>query len=89
MKLTTACYWLILTLITWVLLTILAPLGYRIDDLDSISRHLGFAIVESCVLCISLFGNVLTWLALGLANMAFESVKAGGARPKSGRAMET
>lgn len=78
-----------MTLITWVLLTILAPMGYKIVDLDSISRHLGFAIVESCVLCISLFGNVLIWLAFGMGRMAFMSVEAAGAKPKSGRAMET
>jgi hypothetical protein len=85
----TACYWLIVTLVTWVGLTILTPSGYAIKDLDSITRHLRFAALEACVLCITLFGSVLCWLAFGLGRMAYLSVKSGGGRPKSGQAMET
>lgn len=84
-----ACYWLIVTLVTWVGLTILTPSGYKIKDLDSITRHLRFAVLEACVLCITLFGCVLCWLAFGLGRMAYLSVEAGGGRPKSGQAMET
>ena len=84
-----ACYWLIVTLITWVGLTILIPSGYKIKDLDSITRHLRFAVLEACVLCITLFGCVLCWLAFGLGRMAYLSVEAGGGNPKSGHAMET
>jgi hypothetical protein len=77
------------TLVTWVGLTILTPSGYSIKDLDSITRHLRFAVLEACVLCITLFGCVLTWLAFGLGRMAYLSVEAGGGKPKSGQAMET
>jgi hypothetical protein len=84
-----ACYWLIVTLVTWVGLTILTPSGYKIKDLDSITRHLRFAVLEACVLCITLFGCVLCWLAFGLGRMAYLSVEAGGGNPKSGQAMET
>lgn len=45
--------------------------------------------MEACVLCITLFGCVLTWLAFGLGRMAYLSVEAGGGNPKSGQAMET
>lgn len=76
-------------MVLWVLLTVLVPFGYRIRDLDSITRHLRFAIVEACVLCVSLFGNVLCWLAFGLGRSAYLSVQNGGGDPKSGRAMET
>ena len=65
------------------------PLGYQIVDLDSISRHLRFAVVEACVLCVSLFGNVLCWMAFGFGRQAYLSVSAGGGHPKSGHAMET
>jgi len=84
-----ACYWLIVTLVIWVGLTILTPSGYKIKDLDSITRHLRFAVLEACVLCITLFGCVLCWLAFGLGRMAYLSVEAGGGNPKSGQAMET
>ncbi|WVQ85558.1 hypothetical protein IAT38_007724 [Cryptococcus sp. DSM 104549] len=84
-----ACYWMIVTLVFWIGLTVLAPIGYRIRDLDSITRHLRFAIVEACVLCVSLFGNVLCWLAFGLGRTAYLSVENGGGKPKSGHAMET
>ncbi|OCF41769.1 hypothetical protein I317_04375 [Kwoniella heveanensis CBS 569] len=84
-----ACYWMIVTFILWIGLTILSPIGYIINDLDSISRHLKFAIVESCVLCMSIFGNVLCWLAFGLGRTAYLSVERAGGNPKSGRAMET
>lgn len=80
---------MILTLITWVLLSITSGMGYRIRDLDSITRHLRFAVVEACVLCVSLFGNVLCWLAFGLGRNAYLSVERGGGKPKSGHAMET
>lgn len=76
-------------MVLWVLLTVLVPFGYRIRDLDSITRHLRFAIVEACVLCVSLFGNVLCWLAFGLGRSAYLSVQNGGGDPTSGRAMET
>ncbi|WVF70481.1 hypothetical protein IAT40_005271 [Kwoniella sp. CBS 6097] len=84
-----ACYWMIVTFILWVGLTILSPIGYIINDLDSISRHLKFAIIESCVLCMSIFGNVLCWLAFGLGRTAYLTVEKAGGDPKSGRAMET
>ncbi|EIW72771.1 hypothetical protein TREMEDRAFT_26328 [Tremella mesenterica DSM 1558] len=84
-----ACYWSILTLVAWVGLTVTTPLGYKIVDLDSISRHLRFAVVEACVLCISLFGNVLCWMAFGFGRTAFMTVHNGGGKPKSGHAMET
>lgn len=84
-----ACYWMIVVMALWVLLTVLVPFGYRIRDLDSITRHLRFAIVEACVLCVSLFGNVLCWLAFGLGRSAYLSVQNGGGNPTSGRAMET
>jgi hypothetical protein len=64
-------------------------LGYKIKDLDSITRHLRFAVVEACVLCITLFGNVLCWVAFGFGREAYLTVKYGGGQPKSGRAMET
>lgn len=70
-------------------LTILVPKGYDIKDLDSITRHLRFAVVEACVLCVSIFGCVLCWLAFGLGRMAYLSVQNGGGRPQSGQAMET
>ncbi|WVQ97437.1 hypothetical protein IAU59_004550 [Kwoniella sp. CBS 9459] len=84
-----ACYWMIVTFILWIGLTILSPIGYIINDLDSISRHLKFAIIESCVLCMSIFGNVLCWLAFGMGRTAYLSVERAGGSPKSGRAMET
>ncbi|WWD17867.1 hypothetical protein CI109_102311 [Kwoniella shandongensis] len=84
-----ACYWMIVTFVFWILLTILSPIGYTIKNLDSITRHLRFAIIEACVLCISLFGNVLCWLAFGVGRTAYLSVENGGGNPKSGHAMET
>ncbi|KAK8865944.1 hypothetical protein IAR55_001093 [Kwoniella newhampshirensis] len=84
-----ACYWMIVTFVFWILLTILTPIGYSIKNLDSITRHLRFAIIEACVLCVSLFGNVLCWLAFGLGRTAYLSVESGGGKPKSGHAMET
>ncbi|WVR05907.1 hypothetical protein IAU60_002933 [Kwoniella sp. DSM 27419] len=84
-----ACYWMIVTFLLWIGLTLLTPVGYTIKDLDSIARHLRFAIVESCVLCMSIFGNVLCWLAFGTGRNAYLSVVNGGGDPKSGRAMET
>ncbi|ORY23198.1 hypothetical protein BCR39DRAFT_549724 [Naematelia encephala] len=84
-----ACYWAIVVLVFWVLLTVLTPIGYAIKDLDSITRHLRFAIIEACVLCVTLFGNVLSWLAFGLGREAYLSVKNGGGTVHSGRAMET
>ncbi|WVQ70938.1 hypothetical protein IAR50_000463 [Cryptococcus sp. DSM 104548] len=84
-----ACYWMIVVLVGWIGLTITTPMGYRIRDLDSITRHLRFAVVEACVLCVSLFGNVLCWLAFGLGRAAYLSIERGGGKPKSGHAMET
>lgn len=84
-----ACYWTIITLIFWVALTASTPMGYKILNLDSITRHLRFAVLESTVLCVSLFGNVLTWMAFGLGRDAYLSVQNGGGSPKSGHAMET
>ncbi|GFZ43538.1 hypothetical protein JCM24511_01258 [Saitozyma sp. JCM 24511] len=84
-----ACYWEIVVLVCWVVLSITSSMGYQIRDLDSITRHLRFAVVESCVLCVSLFGNVLCWMAFGLGRTAYLSVQDGGAQPKSGHAMET
>lgn len=84
-----ACYWNIVTLVLWVLLAILSTSGYKIVDLDSITRHLRFAVVEACVLCVTLFGNVLSWLAFGLGRNAYLTVRSGGGQPESGRAMET
>ncbi len=80
---------MIITFLLWIALSILVQFGYRIKDLDSISRHLRFAIVESCVLCASIFANVLCWLAFGLARNAYISVQSKGGHPKSGHAMET
>ncbi|KAK4688002.1 hypothetical protein P7C73_g2118, partial [Tremellales sp. Uapishka_1] len=45
-----ACYWMICTTVFWVLLSIATPFGYRIRDLDSITRHLRFALAEAFVL---------------------------------------
>ncbi|ODO07256.1 hypothetical protein L198_00835 [Cryptococcus wingfieldii CBS 7118] len=84
-----ACYWMIVVFVTWICLTIATPIGYRIRDLDSITRHLRFAVAEACVLCVSLFGNVLCWLAFGLGRAAYLSIERGGGKPKSGHAMET
>ncbi|WVW82342.1 hypothetical protein I302_104349 [Kwoniella bestiolae CBS 10118] len=85
-----ACYWMIVTFLIWIGLTVLIPIeGYKIQNLDSIIRHMRFAILESFVLCMSLFGNILSWLAYGLSRNAFESIKRGGGKPKSGNAMET
>ena len=84
-----ACYWSIVVLALWVLLSILSPSGYKIVDLDSITRHLYFAIIEAVVLCVTLFGNVLCWLAFGLGRQAYLTVQSGGGEPKSGHAMET
>lgn len=57
--------------------------------MDSISRHLYFAVSEACVLCISQFSNVLCWLAFGLGNQAFLTIKRKGVvGAKSGRALE-
>lgn len=83
-----ACYWSIVTLVFWVVLSIVSSAGYKINDLDSISRHLRFAVIEACVLCVTLFGNVLCWMAFGLGREAYLSVKTGGGEPDSGRAME-
>lgn len=84
----TACYWAIVTLIAWVLLSGTVKLGYLIRDLDSIRRHMYFAVLEASVLCVTLFGNVLSWMAFGLGRGAYMSVKRGGGMPKSGQAME-
>ncbi|KAL7420910.1 hypothetical protein Q5752_004864 [Cryptotrichosporon argae] len=84
-----ACYWMILVLVLWVALQALSGLAYAIRDLDSIRRHLWFAAAEAAVLCVSLFGNVLCWLAFGLGRTAYLSVLRGGGRPASGHAMET
>ncbi|ORX35982.1 hypothetical protein BD324DRAFT_570172, partial [Kockovaella imperatae] len=89
MMLPLACYWAIVTLVSWVLLLVVAKVGYAIRDLDSITRHLRVAVMEACVLCITLFGNVLCWLAFGFGRNAFLSVQNGGGNPKSGQAMET
>ncbi|XAO23241.1 hypothetical protein I312_102019 [Cryptococcus bacillisporus CA1280] len=78
-----ACYWIIVVMVLWVLLTVLVPFSYRIRDLDSTTRHLRFAIVEACVLCVNLFGNVLCWLAFGLGRSAYLSVQNGGSDPTS------
>ena len=78
-----------MTLAFWIALCISTSFGYKIRDLDSISRHLRFAVVEACVLCVTLFGNVLCWLAFGLGRTAFLTVQDGGGKPKSGHAMET
>jgi hypothetical protein len=80
---------MIVVLVFWVILAITSGMGYKIRDLDSITRHLRFAVVEACVLCVSLFGNVLCWLAFGLGRTAYMSVQNGGGSPKSGHAMET
>jgi hypothetical protein len=85
----TACYWAIITLLAWGALAGTADIGYLIKDLDSIRRHLYFAVLEACVLCVTLFGNVLCWLAFGLGRNAYMTVKRGGGLPKSGQAMET
>jgi hypothetical protein len=84
-----ACYWAIITLVAWGALAGTANVGYMIKDLDSIRRHLYFAVLEACVLCVTLFGNVLCWLAFGLGRDAYMSVQRGGGLPKSGQAMET
>jgi hypothetical protein len=76
-------------LVFWILLAVLSPMGYKIKDLDSITRHLRFAVIEACVLCVTLFGNVLSWMAFGLGRQAYLTVKSGGGEPTSGRAMET
>ncbi|WVO19911.1 uncharacterized protein IAS62_001201 [Cryptococcus decagattii] len=39
-----ACYWMIVVMVLWVLLTVLVHFGYRIRDLDSITRHLSAAV---------------------------------------------
>lgn len=78
-----ACYWMIVVMVLWVLLTVLVPFSYRIRDLDSTTRHLRFAIVEACVLWVNLFGNVLCWLAFGLGRSAYLSVQNGGSDPTS------
>ncbi len=36
------------------------------------------------MLCVSLFGNVLCWLAFGLGRHAYLSVERGGGKPESG-----
>lgn len=79
---------MIVTLAAWVLLAITAPRGYTIKNLDSISRHLYFGIVEASVICISLFGNVLCWLAFGLGREAYITIKAKSEDVKTGQAME-
>ncbi|WWC99714.1 hypothetical protein V866_006619 [Kwoniella sp. B9012] len=85
-----SCYWMIVTFLIWIGLTVLIPIeGYKIKNLDSIIRHLRFSILEAFVLCMSLFGNILAWLAFGLSRNAFESIKRKGGKPKSGNAMET
>nr|XP_018267258.1 uncharacterized protein I303_01243 [Kwoniella dejecticola CBS 10117]OBR89416.1 hypothetical protein I303_01243 [Kwoniella dejecticola CBS 10117] len=85
-----ACYWMILTFFLWIGLTALFfTFGYQIKNLDSIKRHLRFAIVESFIICFSIFGNVLSWLSLGFMQSAFKSIKRAGGRPTSGNVMTT
>ncbi|WRT64169.1 uncharacterized protein IL334_001098 [Kwoniella shivajii] len=84
-----SCYWMIVTFLLWILLTALSPMGYKIKDLDSITRHLRFSVVESFVICMSLFGNILCWLAFGLGRTDYLSAEDGGGDPESGNAMET
>lgn len=80
---------MIVTLGFWVLLAVTVNTGYTIKNLDSISRHLYFAVVEACVLCVSTFGNVLCWLAFGLGREAFLTIRrTDGVDATSGQAME-
>ncbi len=53
-----ACYWNLICLICWVLLTITTPVGYSIRGTEYISRHLYFNIVEVSVLCLQLVINM-------------------------------
>ncbi|WWC86276.1 uncharacterized protein L201_001149 [Kwoniella dendrophila CBS 6074] len=82
-------YWLIVTFIFWIGLTVLIPIGYQINNLDSIKNHLRFTIIESLVLCFTLFGDVLSWLSYGLANKALNTIKHKGGKPVSGNVMGT
>ncbi|WWC66291.1 uncharacterized protein I206_100192 [Kwoniella pini CBS 10737] len=84
------CYWMILTFFLWITLTaLLFSFGYKIKNLDSIKQHLRFAIIESFIICFSIFGNVLSWLSLGFMQSAFKSIKNSGGKPKSGNVMTT
>lgn len=82
---------MIVTFVGWIVLAgvALPQTGYQIKSVDSIRRHLYTVSIEATVLCVSLFGNVLTWMAFGFGRKAYLTVRGGGGEPKSGHAMET
>ncbi len=52
-----SCYWSIVVLLFWVLLTVTTPVGYSITGMEYISKHLYFNILETTVLCMQLVGG--------------------------------
>lgn len=54
MSIPLACYWAIATILFWVLLTILSPIGYAFDGVTNLARHLHFNAIEVFVLCLQL-----------------------------------
>lgn len=49
-----ACYWALATIIAWIILTITAPIGYSINGVTNLARHLYFNTIEVFVLCLQL-----------------------------------
>jgi hypothetical protein len=53
-----ACYWSIVVLVFWVLLTVTTPMGYSITGTEFIAKHLYFNVLEVTVLCMQLVSSV-------------------------------
>jgi len=53
-----SCYWTIIAVFFWGVLTVTAPAGYRVIGTEYLARHLYFNIIEVAVLCMQLVGFV-------------------------------
>lgn len=53
-----SCYWTIVCVVFWGVLTVTAPAGYRITSPEQLARHLRFNILESGVLCMQLVSGM-------------------------------
>ena len=49
-----SCYWAIIQVIFWGILTVTAPAGYHVVGTDCLARHLYFNMVEVATLCMQL-----------------------------------
>lgn len=49
-----SCYWTIIAVVFWAVLTVTAPAGYRVIGTEYLARHLYFNIIEVAVLCMQL-----------------------------------